>query len=99
MASTGLSTQSEFTYHFAAVRLHVEGSGQLQMKLISLSDVKEAVMVPLTMQNPTPNLSTKLVNFKQARARLEIKTTEIDEVFDVNAILIFTKPVSSSDPL
>jgi len=97
--ATGLSTQSEYVYHYAAVRLRVEGSGQLRMRLISLSDVKEAIMVPLPMQDPIDDLQTKLVNFKKEKARLEIKTTAIDEVFSISKILIFTKPVASSYPL
>ena len=89
---------AEYVIHFAAVRLRVDGTGNLQMRLLSPNGVKQAVMVPLAMTDPADDMLTKLVNFKKERAQLEFKTTEIDEVFDISRILIFTKPVASSYP-
>lgn len=89
---------SEYIYHFAGVRLRVEGVGNLQLKLIGPSEVKTAVLIPLVMQSPTDESKTKLTNFKAERAQLEFRTTEIDEIFEISRITLFTKPVSTSYP-
>ena len=92
------SRASEYTYHYAAVRLRIEGSGALKLRLIGQSDVKQNVLVPLTMQNPAGDMKTKGANFKQERAQLEFKTTEIDEHFELSRIIFFVKPISTSNP-
>lgn len=89
---------SEYIYHYAGVRLRVEGFGNLNLKLIGPSEVKTAVLVPLIMQSSTDESKTKLINFKSERAQLEFRTTEIDEIFEISRIIIFTKAISTSYP-
>jgi hypothetical protein len=84
--------------HYGAVRLRVNGSGNLQMRLISLDEVKERVLVPIAMSTLTNKEPNRLTNFTQQRAQLEIKTTEMDEVFNISKIVIFIKPVATSFP-
>lgn len=86
------------TQHFAGVRLRVEGAGNLQLRLISPSEVRQNVLVPLIMQSPTDETKIKLANFKAERTQLEFKTTEIDEIFSISRILIYYKPVSDGNP-
>ena len=84
--------------HFAAIRMRVNGVGALQMTAYSLDDVKSKVLVPFTMASQTRIIPTRLVNFMEQRACFEIKTTEIDESFRINRIVIFMKNVFTSYP-
>lgn len=85
-------------YHYGSVRLRALGSGNLRMRLISLSDTKEAIMAPLVLSTATDREPLKTVNFKQQRASLEISTTAIDEYFSIDKIVVYIKPVGSSYP-
>jgi len=84
--------------HYGAVRIRVTGSGDLKLKLISLGDVHEKVITPIEMEDPTYKLPNQLTNFKQQRARLRLETTEIDEVFLIDKIIIYVKPVATGYP-
>lgn len=95
-----LSEQSsgESISHFAAIRIRVLGTGNLQMAVYSLDDVKSKTLVPLVMSTTARIIPTRLVNFMEQRASFELKTTAIDEKMKVNRIIIFTKEVFSSYP-
>lgn len=84
--------------HFAAIRIRVNGAGDLQMTAYSLDDIRSKVLVPLTMSGTTRIIPTRLVNFMEQRACFELKTTEIDESFKINRIVIFQKEVFTSYP-
>lgn len=84
--------------HFGAIRFRVNGSGNLRLRLLSLDEVRTFTLVPLIMANPTNIDPTRLSNFTEQRAQLEIKTTAIDETFNISRIVIFSKPVASSYP-
>lgn len=84
--------------HFGMIRLRLKGSGNLQMRLLSLDEVRESVLVPLAMQANTDIEPTRLSNFTQQRAQLEIKTSVIDETFQISKIVIFSRPVATSYP-
>lgn len=84
--------------HYNAVRMRLTGSGSLQMQLQSLDDVDVQDLVPFTMAATTQREPTRLANFKSQAARLEIKTTQIDETFRISKIIIFAKPVESEFP-
>lgn len=84
--------------HFAGIRIRVEGSGNLQLKLIGPSETRQNVLVPLVMQSSTDETKTKLANFRSERAQLEFKTTEIDEIFSISRILIYIKPTADNYP-
>lgn len=84
--------------HFAAIRVRVVGTGDLQMTVYSLDDVRSKTLVPFTMAAATRIIPTRLVNFMEQRAAFELKTTEMDEVFRINRIIIFMKEVFSSYP-
>ena len=92
------SNTEGYIHHYGAVRMRVTGSGALQMKLISLDDVRELELVDFTLAATTNIEPTRLCNFTDQSAYLEIKTTEIDERFEISKIVIFTKPVASNRP-
>jgi|SRR5215203_1758709 len=91
-------SSGESISHFAAIRMRVNGNGALQMTVYSLDDVKSKELVPFTMATTTRIIPTRLVNFMEQRACFEIKTTEIDESFRINRIIVFTRPVYTSFP-
>jgi hypothetical protein len=88
----------EVINHYGAVRLRVNGSAQLQMSLLSLDAVQQNVLVPIPLQSLTAVEPNRLSNFTQQRARLEIRTTNINETFVISKIIIFVKPVAKSWP-
>lgn len=92
------SSGEECVNHYGFIRLRVAGSGQLRPRLLSLDEVMETVLVPLTMADPVYIEPTRLSNFIQQRAQLELKTTAIDEVFHCSKIIIFAKQVATSYP-
>ena len=84
--------------HFGAVRLRVIGTGNLQLRLLSLNETNEKVLTPVVMSLTTDKYPNVLANFSKQRAQLEIKTTEIDEVFEIGEVIIYTKPIFASYP-
>lgn len=88
----------EVVNHYGFVRLRIAGDGFLRLRLLSLDEVKEKVMVALEMDDPQWIEPTRLTNFTQQRAQLEIKTTQIDEVFHCSKIIIFAKQTATSYP-
>lgn len=97
-AATSDMSAGEGISHFAAIRIRLNGTGNLKMSVYSLDNVKSKVLVPFAMTTLTRIIPTRLVNFMEQRASFELKTTEIDEKFRVNRIVIFTKTVFSSYP-
>lgn len=88
----------DYRTHFGFIKFRVLGSGNLRLRLLSLSNTKESVIPPLVMQNNTDIEPTKKCNFNQQRAQLEFKTTAIDEVFQINKIILYTKPFAENYP-
>lgn len=84
--------------HYNAVRIRVNGSGLLRMRLMSLDEVDSQILVPFTMAPITQREPTRLANFKSQRCSLELTTTTIDETFRISKIIVFFKPVESEFP-
>lgn len=91
-------SSGESISHFAAIRVRVNGTGSLKMSVHSLDNVRSKVLVPFTMASLTRIIPTRLVNFMEQRACFELKTTEMDEKFRINRIVVFTKEVFTSYP-
>jgi len=87
-----------FINHFGLVRLRVTGNGDLKMTLYSLDDVNSEELIDLTMSASTNLIPSRLANFVDQRAYLEIKTEFMDEVFTISKIAIFVKPKATSYP-
>jgi len=88
----------ESIVHITAIRLRVTGSGNLRARFISLDEIETQTLIPLVMTASSNVQPTRLANFQQQRAQLELKTTAINETFIINRIIIFAKPVFSEVP-
>ena len=84
--------------HYGAVRMRVVGTGSLQMKFQSLDETIEYTILPLIMTATTDREPTRLANFKSQRAALELKTTEKDEIFRIQKIIVFARSMYTSYP-
>lgn len=84
--------------HFTAVRLRVNGNGNLQLNLKSLDEVQNVPLANLAMATTTNREPTRLANYIDQRGFLELKTTVIDEWFVISKITIFIKPMYTSYP-
>lgn len=93
-----MAKTEEIVSHFGLVRLRLNGSGNLKLKLWSLDQVKSSTLVPLVMASSTNIEPTRLCNFTQQRAQLEIRTIGIDQTFKISKVIIFAKPVATSYP-
>lgn len=89
----------EVEHHIVGVKLRVTGSGNLKMTLTDLNSIQNQSLIDLVMQSTTRIEPTKLANFQSQRIRLELKTTEINEVFTIKRIIIFAKPVAVEYPI
>lgn len=84
--------------HTNTVRFRAVGSGSLNLILRSLNDIRNQTLTPITLQSVTNREPNVLANFKEQRMQLELNTTEIDEFFTINTIIIFTKAVETGYP-
>lgn len=97
-SSYSKSASEEVVNHYGLIRLRVNGLANLRMVLYSLDEVKSFILKPLVLASKSNIEPTKLANFTQQRAKLEIRTLEIDETFVVSKIIVFVKPVAKSYP-
>ena len=88
----------EFEHHVVGTRLRVVGVGNLQLFLADLDDIQVQTLVPIPMQTTTRIEPFRLANFQSQRIRLVGKTTEIDETFSIQRILLYGKPVAQEYP-
>ena len=88
----------EIIYHIAGVRLRVVGNGNLRMFFRSLDDVRSFTLLPLVMAAATDREPTRLGNFRSQRTQIELRTTEIDEWFNISKLIVFAKPSGTSLP-
>jgi len=79
--------------HYASIRLRANGAGNLIPKFYGLDEVETQTLVSLPMSSTPGREPTRLANFQQQRALLELKTTEIDETMRINRIIIYARPV------
>lgn len=88
----------DYIQHYHAVRVRVRGSGNLRLTLLSLDGTETQTLDPVAMTTTTNIAPTKLCNFKQQRAQLMFKTTAINEVFEINQVNVYIKPIATSYP-
>jgi hypothetical protein len=84
--------------HFAQYRLRVVGTGNLKAQISTLNDVIIKTMVPLPLATPNRIEPLRIINFVSQMAALEFKTTEINEFFQINTLVIFLKPIYTQYP-
>jgi hypothetical protein len=92
------SSNEEVINHYGAIRLRVTGSASLRLTLYSLDEVKISPLLAVPLQSRTNIEPTRLSNFTQQRAKLEIRITEMNETFQISKIIIFARPVAKSYP-
>jgi hypothetical protein len=97
-AAISAGSSGEIISHFGAIRMRITGTGNLQMRLISLDSIRSTTLVPFSMDATTNKVPTRLCNFVDFRAQLEGKTTEIGESFRINRIVFFIKELYSEEP-
>lgn len=88
--------------HFGIIQMRATGVGTLKIKLLSLpafDDTQtEEILTPALLTGVTDRPITTLANNNSSGIQLEIRTTELDEVFLVNKIFVFNKVVASGYP-
>lgn len=92
------SGTAENITHFAAVRMRLQGTGKLKMSFISQDDVFTQNLMPIVMQELNNIQPTRLGNFMQQRAIVELHTDDRLDFFRVNRIIVFIKETYSSYP-
>lgn len=97
-AAISEQSSGENISHFAAIRVRVNGLGDLKMAVYSLDNVRNKTLIPFKMALTSRIIPTRLVNFSEQRAFFELKTTKIDEKFRINRVIIFMKELYSSYP-
>lgn len=85
--------------HSNALRLRVTGSGNLEIYLRSLDNVRNTQLRSHSMSSTTNVEPIVLANFQEQRIQLELRTMLIDEVFTISRIVIFVKPVAEGYPV
>lgn len=87
--------------HYGIIRMRVQGSGELKLTLMSLpdeSDIQEQFVCPSIVLPNQRKFPTVLSDYKSMGAQLEIRTTEIDEVFQIGMISIYSIPIATTYP-
>lgn len=92
------SSSEEVINHYGAIRLRMTGTGNLKPTLYSFDKVKVLPLVAMPMVLKTNIEPTRLSNFTEQKARLELRITELNETFKVSKIIVFAKPVAKSYP-
>lgn len=98
MARKSKAGSGEYEHHIVGVRLRVVGTGELDLSLADLDDIQVQNLVPITMATTTRFEPLRLANFQSQRTRLVGMTTEIDETFAIQRIIVFGKPVAMEYP-
>lgn len=98
-ASRTAGSGGENVSHFNAVRMRLQGTGNLQMILWSADDIRSQTLVPFEMSLLTNIQPTRLANFIEQRVALEVKTTEINEFVRINRIILFAREFGSEYPM
>lgn len=80
------------------MRLRVNGSGDLQLFLKSLDDIREYETVGIPMLAVTNREPVVLSNFREQRAYVHGFVDTIDEVFNISKIIVFITPVATGYP-
>lgn len=97
-AITSEGSSGEGIHHFSTIRIRATGQGELKLVVWSLDYVRKKVLVPLPIKPVNRIQPNRLVNFVEQRACFEIGTTEINEYFRLNRIIVFMKEIYSSHP-
>lgn len=84
--------------HISNIRVRVNGRGSLRLQVFSLDDIRTKTLVPMEMAIKTRIEPTRIVNFMEQGISFELKTTERNERFRINRIVLFAKEIFTSYP-
>lgn len=90
---------NEYINHCGSVRMRIKGSGVIRGTLYSYDEIQSDTLNPTTMLASTDDPMTLLGDLTSFAIKLDLRTTGIDEVFNISQIIIFNKPVASSFPM
>lgn len=98
-AASSQGSGGEDLIHVGPIRFRVNGSGNLRLSLYTLDNEKSITCPnPIVMQTTTRIEPTKLFNIITQRVKLKLSTTEINEYFKINRVVIFAKVVFTDYP-
>ena len=100
LGSPGASVlpKGDYINHFNQIRARVTGSGVLRGTLYSMDDVNSYTLPTITMAATSNSVAAVLANFMEQRCSLKLETTAIDEIFKINRITIYARPVFAEYP-
>ncbi len=84
--------------HYGGVTARLTGSGNLDMQLNSLSDVRTKQLTAFGMSSATAIEPTRLTNFNTQRASLIVTVDIIDEWFQISKVTLWVKPLYTQVP-
>lgn len=84
--------------HYAAIRMRVVGTGNLDMQLASLDRIDTSDLVAFTLSETNAREPTRLCNFVSQKARLKVSTDVIDEFFNIDKVIIFAREIYKEFP-
>jgi hypothetical protein len=91
-------SSGEYINHFNMIRMRVTGSGNLKLTLNSLQDVRQFQLADISMSSSTDIQPFRLANFQTQRASITIGTTNINEHFRINRIIVYSRPIEAEYP-
>jgi hypothetical protein len=97
-AATSQGSTGENIHHYTGVRMRVIGSGYLEMTLFTQDSVRSVVLSPFPMSGTSERSPFRITSFVTQRAQLELSTDEINEIFRINRIIIYSKPIAMEYP-
>lgn len=89
---------AENILHFTGVTYRVTGSGTLRTTIKGLDGTTTQTLATYSMTSTPGREPTILANFNGQRALFRVEITAIDEKFNINRMVVFTKPLWSSFP-
>lgn len=92
------SSDEELVNHYGGVRLSVTGVGNLRLKLYSKDEIKISPLISLPLNIQDNKSPTRISNFTQQKAKLEVRVSELNETFKINKMIVFVRPVAKSYP-
>jgi len=84
--------------HFGAVRFRVNGSGNLNVSINSLHNVRINNLFDIPMSVFSDIEPLDLANFSNQRGQIRVGTSSIGESFVISKIVVFTKFIYSGYP-
>lgn len=84
-------SSGEVFSHFNGVRLRVNGTGALKIKMFNLDEQDSTELQDVVMSERTGIQPFTLANFIAQRVSLELKTVTINDYVRINRIIIYSK--------